>query len=74
MILVAVSFDPHNVQEADFELPLWEFDQPDSGALDAADLMRGHRFTWHGKIQHIRLDPAELPFAIWQVTPQGAPK
>jgi starch synthase (maltosyl-transferring) len=71
MILVAVSFDPHNVQEADFELPLWEFGQPDGGALDAADLMRGHRFTWHGKIQHVRLDPADLPFAIWQVTPPG---
>jgi len=74
MILVAVSFDPHNVQEAEFELPLWEFGQPDSGALDATDLVRGHRFTWHGKTQHIRLDPADLPFAIWQVTPPGAPK
>jgi starch synthase (maltosyl-transferring) len=74
MILVAISLDPHSVQEADFELPLWEFSQPDDGALDAADLMRGHRFTWHGKIQHVRLDPAEQPFAIWQVTLPGAPK
>ena len=72
MILVAVSFDPHGAQEADIEIPLWEFDQPDSGALDATDLMRGHRFTWHGKTQHIRLDPADLPFAIWQVTLSGA--
>jgi len=74
MILVAISLDPHNVQEADFELPLWEFGQPDNGALDAADLMRGHRFTWYGKTQHIRLDPADLPFAIWQITLPGAPK
>ncbi len=74
MILVAISFDAHNVQEADIELPLWELGQPDDGALDATDLMRGHRFTWHGKTQHIRLDPADLPFAIWQVTPPGAPK
>jgi starch synthase (maltosyl-transferring) len=74
MILVAVSFDPHNVQEADFEIPLWEFGQPDSGALDATDLIRGSRFTWHGKLQHVRLDPADLPFAIWQVTLPGAPK
>ena len=29
----------------------------------ATDLMRGHRFTWHGKLQRIRLDPADLPFA-----------
>jgi starch synthase (maltosyl-transferring) len=67
-ILVAVSLDPHNAQEADIEIPLWEFGLPDSGALDTTDLMRGHRFTWHGKIQHIRLDPSDLPFAIWQVT------
>ncbi|HUN41193.1 MAG TPA: maltotransferase domain-containing protein [Acetobacteraceae bacterium] len=74
MIVVAVSFDPHNVQEADFELPLWDFRQPDDGALDAVDLMRGNRFTWHGKHQHLRLDPADLPFAIWQVTAPGVPK
>jgi starch synthase (maltosyl-transferring) len=71
MILVAVSFDPHNVQEADIEIPLWEFGEPDDGALDATDLMRGHRFTWHGKTQHIRLDPADLPFAVWQLTSPG---
>jgi len=74
MILIAVSFDPHTVQETDFELPLWEFAQPDDGALDAVDLMRGYRFTWHGKRQHLRLDPADLPFAIWQVTAPGVPK
>jgi starch synthase (maltosyl-transferring) len=74
MIMVAVSLDPHHVQEADFELPLWQFDQPDDGALEAVDLMRGHRFTWHGKMQHVRLDPADLPFAVWQVTLPGVPK
>jgi len=73
MILVAVSFDPHHVQEADFEIPLWEFGLPDWEALDAVDLMRNHRFTWHGKMQHIRLDPADLPFAIWQITSSGVP-
>jgi starch synthase (maltosyl-transferring) len=35
--------------------------------------MRGHRFVWTGKPQRIRLDPADLPFAIWQVAPPGAP-
>ena len=72
MILVAVSLDPHAAQEAAIELPLWEFGQPDHGALDVVDLVRGHRFTWHGKNQSIRLDPAELPFSIWQLTPSGA--
>jgi len=69
MILVAVSLDPHAVQTAAIEVPLWEFDLPDDGAIHAVDLMRGHRFTWYGKNQTISLDPAELPFSIWQLSP-----
>ena len=73
IILVAVSFDPHNVQEANIEVPLWEFGLPDGGTVDVTDLMRGNRFTWTGKTQRVRLDPADLPFAIWQLTvPAGA--
>ncbi|MGK9168709.1 alpha-1,4-glucan--maltose-1-phosphate maltosyltransferase [Inquilinus limosus] len=71
-ILVAVNLDPHRPQEADIEIPLWEWGLPDHGALAAEDLMTGRAFTWHGKIQHIRLDPAALPFAIWRVRPVEA--
>jgi starch synthase (maltosyl-transferring) len=70
-ILVAVSLDPHNVQQASVELPLWEWGLPDHASLEAEDLMRGHRFTWQGKMQTIRLDPGELPFGIWRVRPAG---
>jgi starch synthase (maltosyl-transferring) len=73
MILVAVSLDPRDVQEAAIEIPLWEWGLPDHESLAASCLMRGHRFVWTGKQQRIRLDPADLPFAIWQVTPPGAP-
>jgi starch synthase (maltosyl-transferring) len=72
MILVAVSLDPHQAQEASFEVPLWEWKLPDNGSVEVEDLMRGTRFAWHGKVQHVRLDPADLPFAIWRVTPTGA--
>ncbi|MBB5694574.1 maltotransferase domain-containing protein [Muricoccus pecuniae] len=72
VILVAVSMDPSTVQEAGFELPLWRWGQPDHAGLEAEDLMRGQRFAWHGKTQHMRLDPADLPFAIWRVRPLGA--
>jgi starch synthase (maltosyl-transferring) len=67
-ILVAVSLDPHNVQEADFEAPLWLFGLPDSGRLDAHDLLRGEHVRWTGKIQHVRLTP-ERPYAIWRIAP-----
>jgi starch synthase (maltosyl-transferring) len=71
MILVAVSLDPHGVQEASFEVPLWEWHLPDDGAVDVEDLMGGQRFVWQGKIQRVRLDPAQLPFAIWRISPRG---
>jgi len=69
MILVAVSLDPHQVQESGFEVPLWEWQLPDSGSLAVEDLMTGQRFTWTGKHQRVRLDPATLPFAVWRIAP-----
>ncbi|MCW6506605.1 alpha-1,4-glucan--maltose-1-phosphate maltosyltransferase [Lichenifustis flavocetrariae] len=67
VLLIAVSLDPFAAQEADIEVPLWDFDLPDNGTIVVDDLMRGHRFTWTGKYQRIRLDPAELPFSIWRL-------
>ena len=72
MILIAINLDPHNPQEAAIEIPLWEWGLPDHEAMAATDLMRGQRFVWTGKNQRIRLDPADLPFAIWRVAPAGA--
>ena len=71
MILVAVSLDPHNPQECDFEIPLWEFGLADDDGLDVEDLVAGARFRWTGKVQHLRLDP-DSPYAIWRVAPPGA--
>jgi starch synthase (maltosyl-transferring) len=69
VILVAVNLDPYAAQEADIELPLWRWKMPDDASLAVEDLMRGHIFGWHGKMQRIRLDPGELPFSIWRVSP-----
>jgi starch synthase (maltosyl-transferring) len=70
-ILVAVSLDPHHPQEGQFEVPLWELGLPDHAAVEVVELMRGGRFTWHGKLQHWRFAP-EMPFAIWRIAPGGA--
>ncbi|WP_277963153.1 alpha-1,4-glucan--maltose-1-phosphate maltosyltransferase [Pseudomonas sp. RIT-To-2] len=67
-ILVAVSLDPHNVQEAHFELPLWELGLDDSAATQGEDLMTGHRWTWYGKTQWMRIDPGHQPFGIWRIS------
>ena len=69
MILVVINLDPHNVQEATFEVPLWEWHLPDHESVSVESLMTGERFVWTGKIQHLRLDPAALPFAIWRIAP-----
>nr|WP_229779266.1 alpha-1,4-glucan--maltose-1-phosphate maltosyltransferase [Pseudomonas matsuisoli] len=68
-ILVAVNLDPHNAHEAQFELPLWEFGLPDDASSQGEDLMNGHRWQWHGKVQTTRLDPQLSPFGIWRFSP-----
>ncbi|MFJ3522122.1 alpha-1,4-glucan--maltose-1-phosphate maltosyltransferase [Pseudomonas sp. NPDC090203] len=66
-VLVAVSLDPHNAQEAHFELPLWEMGLPDDAATFGEDLMTGHSWTWYGKTQWMRIDPSYQPFGIWRI-------
>jgi len=68
-LLILVSLDPHNVQETQFEVPLWEFGLPDTGALAVEELMRGGQFRWYGKLQNWRFVPHELPFAIFRIRP-----
>lgn len=68
-LLIAISLDPHNPQECDFEIPLWEWGLPDNDCLEAEDLLRDYQFTWYGKIQRLRLEPA-APYAIWRVWPR----
>jgi starch synthase (maltosyl-transferring) len=70
MILVAVSLDPFHARELTIEVPLWEWSLADNAAVAVTDLMRDFSFVWRGKLQPLRLDPAELPFAIWRLTPR----
>jgi starch synthase (maltosyl-transferring) len=71
VILIAVSLDPFRVQETTIEVPLWEWGLPDDASMAVRDLMRDADFAWQGKLQRIRLDPADQPFAIWRVRPQA---
>ncbi len=73
-LLFHVNLDPRNAQEGSFEIPLWEFGLPDDASIEVQDLLQGNRFTWHGKIQSLRLEPASRPYAIWRIFPPGAPR
>ena len=68
MILVAVNLDPFHAHDVTIEVPLWEWRLPDDASISATDLMRDSALTWHGKLQRIRLDPTDLPFAVWRLT------
>ncbi len=70
-LLFAVNLDPHNAQDASFEVPLWEFGLPDEASIEGRDLVTGANFVWHGKVQHMLLD-SERPYAIWHLLPHGA--
>ena len=70
VVLVAVSLDPKQAQEADFDLPLWHWQLPDEASLAAHDLLTDDQFVWHGKTQHLRLTP-ERPYAVWRVHPSA---
>ena len=67
MVLVCVTLDPHNPQEAVIDLPLWEFGLGDDATLRMTDVMSERNFFWHGRNQRIRLDPRENPYYIWRV-------
>jgi len=67
IVLVAISLDPHNAQEAHFELPLWELGLDDNAVTRGEDLMNGHRWEWFGKTQWMRIEPWHLPFGIWRL-------
>lgn len=66
IVLVMVSLDPHGAQETGFALPLWELGVPDDGSVAVEDLAGGYRFDWHGRDQHIRLEPDE-PYRLWRI-------
>ena len=68
-LLVIVNLDPHAIQTADYEVPLWEFGLPDDGTIGVHDLFGDHRFTLTGKIQQITLDPADRSFVVWRLIP-----
>ena len=66
-ILVMVNLDPHNRQECDYEVPLWEFGLQDHESVRVDDLLGGNAFELKGKIHRIALEPNERPCVVWRL-------
>ena len=67
MLVVAISYDPNQPQQTDWEFPFWLWQADENAAFEAEDLITGERLTWRNKYQSVRLDPSR-PYTIWRVT------
>ena len=62
---------PGGRSKRELEIPLWRFGLPDEASIGAEDLMRAQSLIFYGKRQRVRLDPSDLPFAIWRLDNSG---
>lgn len=82
LILVAISLDPTQAQEAYLETPFnlladaaihsTEIKSPveelPADGLHLQELLRNQQLVWRGARQHWYFEPGELPLAIWRIT------
>src|SRR5581483_1203817 len=66
-VLVAVTTDPHHVQETMVHVPIHEMGIDDEQPYVVHDLLSGARYTWRGVRNYVRLDPAQQPGHVFVV-------
>jgi starch synthase (maltosyl-transferring) len=57
-LLIAVNLDPHHAQETMVHVPLELLGLDETTPFDVEDLLSGERYTWRGRRNYVRLDPA----------------
>jgi starch synthase (maltosyl-transferring) len=67
VILVAVNLDPHHLQTAAVEWPLWEYGLAWDADYVVEDLLTGERWTWHGSRSYVELDPSVRVAHVFRV-------
>jgi starch synthase (maltosyl-transferring) len=65
-VLVVVSLDAHQVQEGQVDVDLAALGLPYESTYTVVDQLSGHRYTWHGAWNYVRLDPSS-PAHIFRV-------
>ena len=68
-VFVAVNTDPHAMQHGFLEMPLDDMDVPDDATYEMEDLLDGSRYTWNGRRNYVKLDPAERMAHIFVMQP-----
>ena len=67
-VFVVANTDPHWIQHGWIEMPLDEIGLPPDADFVVEDLLDGGRYTWHGRWNYVRLDPAVRMAHIFAVT------
>ena len=71
ILLMAVSFDPHNTQSGWVEFSAASFGLPAEQPVFLTDLLTGERYTWREAWNFVMLDPGKLPAHIMSVEISG---
>lgn len=58
-LCVVVNLDPHAMHETMIELPLEKLGIGENEPYEMADLLTGARYTWRGRRNYVKLDPAD---------------
>jgi starch synthase (maltosyl-transferring) len=66
-ILVVVSLNPFDWEEATVNLNLHELGLADDEAFEVHDLLTDTTYVWHGSVNYVRLDPSDEPAHIFRV-------
>ena len=66
-LLVTVNLDPHRSQDAFIELPDGPRTPGPNEVYGVHDLLTGHRYTWRGRRNWVRLDPREQVAHLFEI-------
>ena len=67
-LIIVVNLDPHAIHETTIEVPLEELGIHPDAPYEVSDLLSGARYTWKGRRNYVRLDPAERVGHVFKVT------
>src|SRR5690606_24686472 len=67
IILTIVNLDPHHAQEGFTRLDLAELGVEAKDTFQVHDLLTGARYLWRGAENFVRLDPEQVPAAIYRL-------
>lgn len=67
IVLTIVNLDPHHPQEGNTALDLAELGIEERDTFQVHDLLTGARYLWRGAKNFVRLDPQQVPAAIYRL-------